>query len=88
MSGIIFEVARMHRLDEGKGTLKAFADVSVSGSLIIKGIRVVSGRNGLFVSMPREVGKDGKWYETIRPLSKEIRASLSETVLKEYKARA
>lgn len=88
MDGISFEVARLYRLDGGKGALKAFVDVTVSNSLLIKGIRVVSGKNGLFVSMPREVGKDGKWYETIRPASKEVRESLSEAVLKEFEATA
>jgi len=77
------EVLRLHRLS-GESTLKAFADVSFAGVFIVKGIKVVEGKNGLFVSMPREKGKDGKWYDTAHPLTREFRDSLNEIVLQAY----
>ncbi len=77
------EVLRMHRIS-GKSNLKAFADVSFAGVFIVKGLRVVEGKNGLFVSMPSEKGKDGKWYDTAHPLTKEFRESLNEVVLEAY----
>ncbi|MBU0759372.1 MAG: SpoVG family protein [Candidatus Omnitrophica bacterium] len=79
------EVARMHRL-EGDSKLKAFADVSFAGVFMVKGLRVVEGKNGLFVSMPSEKGKDGKWYDTARPLTKEFRQLLNEAVLESYES--
>ena len=77
------EVLRLHRLS-GESSLKAFADVSFAGVFIVKGIKVVEGKNGLFVSMPSEKGKDGKWYNTAHPLTKEFRESLNEVVLQAY----
>lgn len=77
------EVLRLHRLS-GESNLKAFADVSFAGVFIVKGIKVVEGKNGLFVSMPSEKGKDGKWYNTAHPLTKEFRESLNEVVLQAY----
>ena len=77
------EVLRLHRLS-GESNLKAFADVSFAGVFIVKGIKVVEGKNGLFVSMPSEKGKDGKWYNTAHPLTKEFRESLNEVVLEAY----
>ena len=50
-------VSRIYKLDTDS-KLKAFADVSFSG-IVIKGLSVVNGINGLFVSMPRHQGKDG-----------------------------
>ena len=45
----MFEVSRLHRLDNGS-TLKAFADVLIGDLLLIKGVRVVSKNgSGLFV---------------------------------------
>ncbi|MBU3910973.1 MAG: SpoVG family protein [Candidatus Omnitrophica bacterium] len=79
------EVVRMHRL-EGDSKLKAFADVSFAGVFMVKGLRVVEGKNGLFVSMPSEKGKDGKWYSTAHPLTKEFRESLNEAVLESYES--
>ena len=50
-----FKIAKIHRLPEGS-RLKAFVDVSVNDALLIKGLRVVDGKAGLFVSMPQEQG--------------------------------
>ncbi len=77
------EVLRLHRLS-GDSSLKAFADVSFAGAFIVKGIKVVEGKKGLFVSMPSEKGKDGKWYDTAHPLTKEFREALNEVVLEAY----
>lgn len=77
------EVARLHKLD-GEGATKAFCDISIMGSLVINGLRVVEGKDGLFVSMPREAGKDGKWYNTVIPLKREIRDEIEKVVLEAY----
>ena len=79
----MFRVERMYRVG-GEASTKAFADVSVDGALIVKGLRVVQGSKGLFVGMPRKPGKDGSWYDTVRPLTKEARASLVSTVLEAF----
>jgi len=76
-------VSRIYKLDTDS-KLKAFADVSFSG-VVIKGFSVVNGQNGLFVSMPRHQGKDGKWYNTVYPSTKELKQQLSEVVLEAYK---
>ena len=82
MGDSLIEVSRIHRI-EGDSKIKAFVDISV-GSLVIKGLRIVNGVNGLFVSMPRHQGKDGKWYNTVYPLNKEKHQELSELVLGLY----
>ncbi len=76
------QVVRLYRL-EGESKIKAFADVSI-GNFIIKGLKVLDGKNGLFLSMPREKSKDGKWYDTVFPVTKEARKSLSDMVLEAY----
>lgn len=78
-------VSRLHKLD-GSGSTKAFCDLSVLDSLIIKGLRVVEGEKGLFVSMPQEPGKDGKWYNTVMPLNREVRDEIERIVLEAYGA--
>jgi len=79
------QVSRLHKLD-GAGSTKAFCDLSVLDSLIIKGLRVVEGEKGLFVSMPREASKDGKWYNTVMPLNREVKDEIERIVLEAYGA--
>ena len=76
-------VTRLHKLD-GSGATKAFCDLSVLDSLVINGLRVVEGKEGLFVSMPREEGKDGKWSNTVIPLKREVKDEIERIVLEAY----
>lgn len=77
-------VKRMVRFD-GEGSLKAFCDLAIGEMLLVKGLRVVEGKNGLFVSMPRQQGKDGKWYDIVAMLTKEVGAEVTRVVLEAYK---
>jgi len=77
------EVSKIHKLD-GNGATKAFCDLSVLKSFVIKGLRVVEGEKGIFVSMPREQGRDGKWYNTVIPLNKEVKDEIEKLVLEAY----
>lgn len=78
----VFKVVRLHRL-EGDSKTKAFADIAI-GDFIVKGLRVVQGAKGLFLAMPQEKAKDGKWYNLFYPVTKESRQVLSEAVLSAY----
>ena len=80
------QVERMFRF-ETEGPLKAFADIIVNDALLIKGIRIVDGKKGLFVSMPREKSKNEQWYDSVRCLTKEIREQITEVVLAAYEAK-
>ena len=58
MAAVDIEVVDIRKL-MGDGNIKAFADIKLGGSLIVKGFSVVKGKKGVFVSMPRKVSKDG-----------------------------
>lgn len=77
------KVERVHRLD-GDGSLKGFADISIAGTFLIKGLRIVSGKEGLFVSMPKRQGNNGTWYDTVQLLNKALKEKLTGLVLSAY----
>jgi len=79
----MIEVTRLYRF-ENDGHLKAFADVIINEQVLIKGVRVADGRNGLYVSMPSTQGKDSKWYSIIKILDDELKQELQEVVLAAY----
>ena len=87
MSDIQLKVDRIHKLSDN-GPMKAFVDLSINDVLVIKGLRVVQGQKGLFVSMPQEQGKDKRWYDSIRCLSSEVRDRINEKVLTAYREAA
>ena len=53
--------ARIDRMVQ-VGNVKAIASVSLDGMFVVKGLKVMDGRKGLFVSMPQETfsGKEGQ----------------------------
>ncbi len=77
------QVVRFNKLSKDS-SLKAFADIALAGVFVIKGLKVVEGKNGLFVGMPSTMGKDGKWHNTAYPLTKEFKDLLTEVVLQAY----
>ena len=73
---------------DGEGSLKAFCDLAIGDLLLIHGLRVIEGKNGLFVSMPRQQGKDGKWYDQVAPLTKAAKTEVGRVVLDAYQQAA
>ena len=66
---------------DGEGPLKAFCDIAVSDLLVIRGVRVVAGRQGPFVSMPRQQARNGQWHDSIVPLTSATKAEIQRVVL-------
>ena len=79
-----FKVERIHRLEKD-GAVKAFVDLAINGAVLLKGLRIVEGEKGIFVAMPKTQGKDQRWYDNIRLLTKDVRAQVSKIILDDYK---
>ena len=82
---IDIKVIKIHRLQEDS-RVKAFVDLGINDALLIKGIRIVQGKKGLFISMPVEQGKNERWYEQVRCLNQDIRSLIAQKVLEAYSA--
>ena len=80
-----FKVTRLHKFDND-GATKAICDVSISDEFLVKGFRIIEGKNGLFVGVPGDKGKDGKWYNNVFPLTAEAREALKQVLLTAYES--
>lgn len=77
------KIERLFKFDKDQ-PLKAFVDVNINDQLLIKSLMIVEGKNGLFVSMPREQSRDNRWYDSVRCIDKDLREELTGTVLRAY----
>ena len=79
--------AKIDRLVQ-KGNIKAIASVSLDGMFVVKGLKVMDGRKGLFVSMPQEsfAGQDGqkKYSNLFFALTNSAKMELQDAVLQAY----
>lgn len=68
----------------GSSKTKAFVDLELDETLVIKGLTLVEGKNDLFLSFPSTKGKDGKYYNSIYSLDKEWTQLLQDECIKKY----
>ncbi|HDD36585.1 MAG: SpoVG family protein [Archaeoglobaceae archaeon] len=67
------------------GAVKAYASVSLDNEFVVKGIKVLEGEKGLWVSMPGRKNKDGTFQDVFHPASREAREKIVNAVLNAYK---
>ncbi len=68
-----------------EGVVKAYASVSLDNEFVVKGIKVLEGENGLWVSMPSRKSKNGTFQDIFHPASKEAREKIVNAVLEAYR---
>lgn len=62
-----------------KGNVLAFGDLKIEDAIVIKGVKVVSGKNGVFLGMPsRKNEKTGEWHEIVYVEDKDLRSQLAD----------
>jgi stage V sporulation protein G len=67
-----------------KDSLRALVSVKVHDTVYLTGLRVIEGKNGLFVSMPNRKTGDGEYQDIYFPTSKAMRDELQSFVLEAY----
>lgn len=73
--------------DDPSASKKAAANITIAGAFTVRGIGVMSGSKGLFVSMPQRVsGKDNdkKYIDVAHPVTAEMRTAINTAVLDAY----
>lgn len=69
---------------DGNSKTKAFIELVLDNTLVIKGMTLVEGSKGLFLSFPSSKGKGGKYYNSIYSMDKEFTGQLEEACIKKY----
>ena len=73
---------------EGLTHTKALAEIVFNDQLLIRGIRVVEGENGLYISYPFPLypttGEDGQQRSSVFPITNVLRDHVEAVVLEKY----
>ena len=64
--------------------LKAFVSVVFDQCFMVNDIKVIQGREGLFISMPSRRKKNGEFKDVAHPLNNETRRMIEVRILAEY----
>lgn len=73
---------RIHSI-KPNDSLKGMASVNINGAFAVRGIKIIEGSNGLFISMPSY--KSGNDFKDICfPVTQDCRRQLNSAVLEAY----
>lgn len=65
--------------------LRAFVSIVLDQCFVIGDIKIISGNNGLFISMPSKRRKDGTFRDIAHPLNSETRQIMEERIISRYR---
>lgn len=66
--------------------LKAFVTITFDDCFVIRGLRVINGSNGFFVSMPSRRTPKGAFQDIAHPINNEMRKKIENVVLDAFEA--
>ncbi len=70
--------------DEEK--LRGFANVTFDNAFVVRGMKIIQGANGIFVSMPSRRRPNGTHQDVAHPVNSDMRRLIEEKVLEAYQA--
>lgn len=69
------------------GHIKGLAEVVINDALVIRGLRICDGENGMFVQYPVDPFYKGDEFRSIVfPMTRELREHIENVVLEKYQA--
>ena len=64
--------------------LRAFISIVLDGSFMVNDIKVIQGKDGLFISMPSRRKKNGRFKDIAHPLNQETRQVMEDRIIADY----
>ena len=65
--------------------LKAFVNIVIENAFIVKNIKVIEGKSGLFVAMPSQKSRKGEYHDIAHPINTDTRNELERLILDKYR---
>ena len=67
-----------------EGNLKAFCSVVFDDVFIVHSVKVIQGKEDLFVAMPSREVRAGEFRDTAHPIDNDFRLELERVILEKY----
>ncbi len=64
--------------------LKAFVNVTFDNCFVVRGMKIIEGSDGLFISMPSRKAEDGTYRDVAHPINNEFRQKIEKAILAKY----
>jgi len=84
--GLRMEITEVRISLVGENKLKAFANVTLDSEFAVRGVKVIRGPEGYFVSMPSRRKPDGTYQDICHPVNAAMRRKLEKAVIDAYRS--
>jgi stage V sporulation protein G len=74
---------RAKRID-GDNRLVGIAAITIDNCFVVHELRIIEGKNGLFVAMPSRKMPNGDYKDVAHPINSETRAMIEKIVLETF----
>ena len=68
-----------------KDTLRAICSVNFENLFVVHNIRLIEGKEGMFLSFPAKIKNDGTFSDIAHPINSAFRKELTDATIKKYK---
>lgn len=84
--GSVVEITKVEiRPMRDEGNLKAFCSVVFDDVFVVHSVKVIQGKQDLFVAMPSREVRSGEFRDTAHPIDNDFRLKLERAVLEKYR---
>ncbi len=70
----------------GENRLKAIAAITIDDCFVVHELRVIDGKEGLFVAMPSRKMPNGEFKDVAHPINQETRNMIETIVIEAYES--
>jgi stage V sporulation protein G len=74
---------QVYSRSDGKNTL-GYAHITIGDTYVVKNLRIVKGKKGVFVGMPSNKSRRGDYIDVFFPITQEARIYLTRTIIEAF----
>ena len=67
-----------------EGKLKAYVTVTFDDCFVVHNIKIIEGKNGVFIAMPSRKTRNGEYKDIAHPIRPDFRSRLQDRILEAF----
>ncbi len=75
---------RVRLVTKEEAKLLAVASITIDDCFVVHDIKIINGKDGLFISMPSRKTPEGEYKDIVHPINTETREMIKQAVMTAY----
>lgn len=75
---------RVRKIEKENSNMKGIASVTLDNEFVVHDIKIIEGKNGLFIAMPSKKLANGEHKDVAHPINQEVRTRFEKAVFEAY----